>query len=139
MRLRPVLAVALVGSLELVSSSAQTTLRVEIKRVQTVSFVASSGISSTSMSANVILTDGVHAKVTCLSGFDRCGQIESFHPELLPPDSKKCIDGLGADGNSMVVTCTMTELGFYDATREGNKLLIVVPSGTVQYHTESSW
>jgi hypothetical protein len=105
----------------------------------TVSYVASSGISSTLMSANVILPDGAHAKVTCLSGFDRCGPIESFHPELLPPDSKKCINGLGADGNSAVFTCTMTDLGFYDATREGNKLTIVVPSGTVQYHIESSW
>jgi hypothetical protein len=138
MRLRLVLAVSLLAGLEPISS-AQSTLRIEIKRAQTVSFVASSGISSTSMSANVILPDGSHAKVTCLSGFDRCGPIESFRPELLPPDSKKCIDALGADGNSAVVTCTTTELGFYDATREGNKLLIAVPSGTVQYHIDNSW
>jgi hypothetical protein len=33
------------------------------------------------------------------------------------PVAPKCFDGLGADENSMVVTCTTTELGFYDATR----------------------
>jgi hypothetical protein len=137
MRLRLVLAVALVAGLELISS-AQTTLRIEIKRVQTVSFVAGSGVSSTSMSANVILPDGAHAKVTCLSGYDRCGPIESFHPELLPADSKKCILTPSA-AESLVNTCTMTDPGFYDATRENNDLLIVVPSGTVKYHIESSW
>lgn len=137
MRLRLILNVAFMTGLEVISS-AQTTLRVEIKRAQTVSFVASSGVSSTSMSANVILPGGAHAKVTCLSGFDRCGPIESFHPVLLPPDSKKCINSPGA-AESVVVTCTMTDLGFYDATRENNNLLIVVPSGTVQYHIENSW
>jgi hypothetical protein len=89
MRLQLILNFVLMTGIGL-ASSAQTTLRVEIKRTQTISYVAMSGVSSTSMSANIILPDGAHAKVTCLSGFDRCGPIESFRPELLPPDSKKC-------------------------------------------------
>jgi hypothetical protein len=136
-RWRERLTFALIAEVS-IAACAQSVLKIEIKQTQ--DFVAASGESASLYTAKVILPDGTHAKLSCLSGLSTgCGPIGSFHPEQLAPDNKKCTNKLGADENSLIMACTMTDLGFYEATRQENELIIVVPSGTVQYHIDSSW
>jgi hypothetical protein len=118
-------------------ASGQTTLKVEVKQAVEATVVKPT-ITPTLYRANLVLPDGSHAKATCLSGYSAdCGLIESFHPEHMKPDSKKC--GFEKDNGLTTYICTVSDLGNYDATREGNDLVIVVPAGTVRYHIDGSW
>ena len=138
MRLRMGLTFLLIAELSIRLYS-QTTLRIEVEETQTNDFVASSGRPTRVYNAKVILPDGTHAKLSCVDGFTSgCGPIESFHPEQLASDSKKCTSKPGA-GGTLFMTCTVTDLGFYEATRQKNDLIIVVSDGTAQYHIDSSW
>jgi hypothetical protein len=138
MRWREGLTFLLIAELSMCLYS-QATLRIEVKETQTNDFVAASGRPTRVYTAKVILPDGTHAKLSCLNGFSSgCGPIESFHPERLAPDSKQCTSKPGT-GGTLFMTCTMIDLGFYDATRQKNDLIIVVPDGTAQYHIDSSW
>src|ERR1017187_441722 len=67
------------------------------------------------ISAKIILPTGTHATISCTAyaGHD-CWKIESYTPELMPPDSEQC------DGD----TCTTRNLGFFTATRQGNDLTV---------------
>lgn len=116
--------------------AAQDSLKVEVKAARESDFVSSSAVVVT-FSANLILPDGAHAKVSCVSGVNECGAIESFHPERLKPDSRKCTNHV--QDNALWKNCIVSDLGVFEATREGNDLIIVVPSGTVRYHIDGSW
>lgn len=114
----------------------QTSFKVEVREAVESGLIAPT-VGPTLYRARLVMPDGSHAKVTCLSTSVNCGSIESFHPEHMKPDAKKC--GPEQSEGLTFYTCTVLDLGQYDATREGNDLIIVVPAGTVRYHIDGSW
>jgi len=116
--------------------SAQTTFKVEVKQAVRSNLIAPA-VGPTLFRARLVLPDGSHARASCLSSSPDCGIIESFHPEHMKPDAEKC--GIEVDKGLTFNTCTISDLGVYDATREGDDLVIVVPAGTVRYHIDGSW
>jgi hypothetical protein len=114
----------------------QTTLKVDVREAVE-SCLVEPTVGPTLYRARLVLPDGSHGKASCLSTSVNCGAIESFHPEQMKPDAKKC--GFEKSEGLTFYTCTMLDLGQYNATREGNDLVIVVPFGTVRYHIDGSW
>jgi len=86
------------------------------------------------ITAKVILPDGSHADLLC-GTHDKCAVIGPIAPEKMSPDSRKC------DAGSLPHTssCTTRNLGFYVATRKGNKLTIYAPNGKLTFEIAGSW
>ncbi|MBB5329412.1 hypothetical protein [Tunturiibacter gelidoferens] len=96
--------------------------------------------------AKLVLPDGSHALASCgwVPGAITCGNIESFHPEKMAPDSKNCVTvPVVRNGqtfpNTFETTCTVKGLGSYYATRTNNDLKISTPSGDLTFHITGSW
>jgi hypothetical protein len=81
-------------------------------------------------SAKVILPDGSHASITCLSGDKDCTGIA---PVAAEKSSLTC-ETAGA-----ITTCTTRNLGTYLAKRKNNDLLIYGPKGKLRYHIVGPW
>jgi hypothetical protein len=134
--------IGVIGSLTIIFgrvslSWCQTTLAVQVPQETIVTNIGGGTVGTVCL-AQIILPDGSHAKAGCVSMADGCGEIESFAPEHMKPDDKKCALKAVGDGLSQF-TCEIHNLGSYQATREANDLLIKVPKGIVRYHTDGSW
>jgi hypothetical protein len=81
-------------------------------------------------SANAILPDGAHAKLSCVAGDRGCSGIE---PMVAEKSSTDC------ETNGSMTTCTAHDLGIYPAKRDKNDLTIYGPSGKLKYRIVGSW
>jgi hypothetical protein len=80
-------------------------------------------------SAKVILPDGSHAEILCISGDNGCAGIE---PMAAEKSSRN--ETVGDDMN-----CIARDLGIYPAKRDKNYLTIYGPKGKLRYHIEGAW
>ena len=78
--------------------------------------------------AKAILPDGAHVMLVCQSDEKSCG----FFPEKLSDTS-------GCDREHMVVTCSVTDLGYFSARREGDDVSIFGSHGKHKYRIVGSW
>jgi hypothetical protein len=85
--------------------------------------------------AKVILPDGSHARLNCLSTEKDCAGIEPMSSERSNPNDNGCVTSSDAD----LITCKHTDLGTYWAKRTGNDLQIQTPQGKLKYHIVGSW
>jgi hypothetical protein len=110
------------------SAAASEKMRVEV--VETSTMISTSSITSY---AKVILPDGSHASLLCWASEGHCAKIEPISPEKMSPDSTNCFT-LGKQ-----MTCVTTNLGSYEAERNGNKLTIHAPNGKLKFKIVGSW
>jgi hypothetical protein len=104
------------------------------------------GDIGTDYEAKLVLPDGSHALASCVwvPGAITCGNIESFRPEKMTPDSKTCVtQPMVRNGQTVPktseTTCTVKGLGSYYATRTANDLKISTPVGDLTFHITGSW
>lgn len=134
---RAVLTALAFCSFSVGSACSQTTLTIQVQQETIVSSIGGGSVN-TAYLARIILPDGSHAKTICAGLDENCGEIESFAPEHMKPDDKKCTLKDYGEGYSQNI-CEIRNLGTYQATREANDLIIKVPKGIVRYHIEGSW
>jgi hypothetical protein len=131
---RPAITVLLsvCASLALVQvSAAGDKIKIEIVEATTTIQTLSTGQMHFMFDAKVILPDGSHAALICLFGDNGCAGIAPIIPEKsAPPDCTT---------SGAISTCVGRNLGFYDAKRNKNQLVIYGSRGKLRYHIVSSW
>lgn len=139
-----IVSAVIILALASIRGIAQSKFNITVTETKEVDWISQSGPPVIVLSAQVVLPDGAHARVSCVSGTsDECGDIESFTPEKAKPEDKTCTRLVEGDPKTtaaaLVTTCVTKNLGNYEASRESNELIITVPSGTVRYHIDGSW
>jgi hypothetical protein len=106
-------------------------IKIEIVEATTTIQTLNSGQLHMMFDAKSILPDGSHAALLCLAGDDGCAGIAPLVPEKSSPP--ECTT------RGAVYTCIGRNLGFYEAKRNKNDLVIYGPKGKLRYHIASSW
>ena len=99
------------------------------------------GLNPPSLLSSVTLTamlpDGSHAMLSRTSANPPCGGVQSYAPEKMPPDSKKC--ETSTPQNLTVTICIIKNLGSFRFKRKVNQVTIYSAAGKSQLAITESW